>query len=69
MIQLKGEGEMLMVSGYQAREFGLGLGSLLTDDCLKEINQRRDSQHYKSTEDTMAIQNSTRKQNLLMILC
>ena len=31
MIQPKGEGEMLMVSGYQSREFGLGLGKLFTN--------------------------------------
>ena len=37
----KGVGEILMISGYQAREFGLGLGDLLTPAVLSEINMKR----------------------------
>ena len=36
MMQPKGEGEMLMVSGYQSREFGLGLGKLLTNEARQQ---------------------------------
>ena len=31
----KSVGEVMMISGYQSREFGLGLGELLTDDVIK----------------------------------
>ena len=35
----KSEGEIYMASGYTAREFGLGLGSLLTPHVRNEINE------------------------------
>ena len=37
----KGEGEILMVSGFQNREFGLGLRYLLRLEVLTKINENR----------------------------
>ena len=34
----KSTGEIHMVSGYQAREFGLRLGDTLTEELLEEVN-------------------------------
>ena len=47
----KGEGEILMVSGFQSREFGLGLGDLLTPDVLSKINENRKGKKCVSTEE------------------
>ena len=38
---LKSVGELLMISGYQGREFGLGLGSLLTKNITSQVNRGR----------------------------
>ena len=64
MIMPKGEGEILMVSGYQSREFGLGLGNLLTHASIEQINERRSNQHYKSQDDAKIVHNTTKKGNL-----
>ena len=37
----KGLGEIMIILGYQAREFGLGLGKLLTPTVVKDINSKR----------------------------
>ena len=37
----KSSGEMFMVSGYQSREFGLGLGNLWTNEIKNCVNQKR----------------------------
>ena len=51
----KSTGETHMVSAHQAREFGLGLGELLTDDVLKEVNQRRKGEKCESVEDAKSL--------------
>ena len=61
MIMPKGDGEMLMVSGYQAREFGLGLGAILTPQLKQEINQKRVGKHYKSVEDALILNSDSLK--------
>lgn len=43
----KSEGEIYMVSGFQSREFGLGLGELLTPQILERINNKRENEEYK----------------------
>ena len=40
-----------MISGFQSREYGLGLGELLTPETIKLINIRRRGGKYKFTED------------------
>ena len=60
----KGVGEILMISGYQAREFGLGLGKLLSPATVKEINDKRRNCEYKSKEDAMLICGGVKKQDL-----
>ena len=37
----QGVGENMMISGYQAREFGLGVGEPLTPTVVKDINFKR----------------------------
>ena len=44
-----------MVSAHQAREFGLGLGELLTDNVSKEVNQRRKGKKCESVEDAKSL--------------
>ena len=48
----KSVGEVMMISGYQSREFGLGLGQLLTDDVIKEVNRQRLGTKYLSKNDS-----------------
>jgi hypothetical protein len=58
----KSEGEIYMASGYTAREFGLGLGSLLTPHVHNEINETHWQQKtYLSTVDAELIQGSSNK--------
>ena len=66
-IMPKSIGDILMVSGYQAREFGLGFGDLLSPDMVSEINKRRDGTEYLSTKDANILYNSVKKGALLMI--
>jgi hypothetical protein len=66
-IMPKSIGDILMVSGYQAREFGLGFGDLLSPDMVSEINKRRDGTEYLSTKDVYILYNSAKKGTLLMI--
>ena len=42
----KGVGEVLLISGFQAREIGLGLNELLIDLVLEAINQKRKGTNY-----------------------
>ena len=44
-IQPKGTGDILMVSGFQSRVCGLGLGPLLTPKVLEEINKTRNNKN------------------------
>jgi hypothetical protein len=60
----KSEGEIYMASGYTAREFGLGLGSLLTSHVRNEINETHQQQKtYLSTEDAELIPSSSNKED------
>ena len=43
-IQPKDTGEILMISGFQGRSCGLGLGSLLAPEVLEKVNKARDNQ-------------------------
>lgn len=51
-----------MVSGYQSREFGLGLGAKLND--LTKLNLARQNINYISLEDTILINGSDIKPNI-----
>ena len=53
-----------MISGYQAREFGLGLGNLLSPDVLRAINMKRQGSEYESKDDALLINNDARKRDL-----
>ena len=44
-----------MISGFQIRECGLGLGSYLTDAIYQKINDERRGKRYKSSVDAMFI--------------
>ena len=57
-IQPKGDGEILMLSGFQSREFGLGLRTLLTEDVLSAVNGLRKGTKYKSEESAMLVHNT-----------
>ena len=50
-----------MLSGFQSREFGLGLRSLLTPAVLNVINEKRRGEHYKSSDDAKLLQNTSLK--------
>ena len=63
-IQPKGVGEILMLSGFQAREFGLGLGTLLTENKLHEINKKRCGTKYQSATDAMLINGTDAKSDI-----
>ena len=60
----KSEGDIYMVSGYQSREFGLGLGSKLTPSITAQINIARSNTKYISTEDAILIHGSDMKIDL-----
>lgn len=47
----KSSGDIYMVSGYQSREFGLGLNDLLTNQILLDTNQKREKRKYISEDD------------------
>ena len=60
----KSEGDIYMVSGYQAREFGLGLGSKLTPTIIGQINNARRNTNYISAEDAILINGNATKKDL-----
>ena len=60
----KGVGEIIMISGYQAREFGLGLGELLTPSVMNGINLKRKDIDYKSEDDALLINGDIKKKDL-----
>ena len=39
-----------MISGFQSREFGLGLGDRLTEDILAEVNEKMKGEEYVSSD-------------------
>ena len=55
-----------MISGYQAREFGLGLEELLTPSVVNGINLKRKDIDYKSEDDALLINCDIKKRILLM---
>jgi hypothetical protein len=58
----KSEGKIYMASGYTSREFGLGLGSLLTPHVRNEINEtHRQQKTYLLTADAELIRGSSNK--------
>ena len=63
-IQPKGDGEMLMVSAFQSREFGLGLGDYLTEEVLIKINHQRKGNKYVSEEDAFLVRNDKYKNEI-----
>ena len=48
---------MMMISGYQSREIGLGLGSYLTPEILENLNINRAGKRYISSSDALMIYN------------
>ena len=63
-IQPKGLGEILMVSGFQSRETGLGLGTLLTDLIRSKVNENRKGSKYISKEDANLVNSSDLKKDI-----
>jgi hypothetical protein len=59
LILPKGAGEGLMASGFQAREFGLGLPMTATQRA--EVNSRREGKSYKNTWDAESLQGTAKK--------
>ena len=53
-----------MLSGMQAREFGLGLGTLFSDDIRAIVNEKHKGQNYKAESDAMLVMNNKRKSNI-----
>ena len=62
----KNSGEIMMISGYQCREFGLGLGDLLTPEILLKINENRKNTSYLSKKDAMLVFNSDKKSDIVV---
>ena len=60
----KSEGKMLMVSAYQSREFGLGMGEKITPAVLTAVNLLKSGQDYLSVSDAMLLNNSNSKKDL-----
>ena len=60
----KSSGEILMISGFQSREFSLGLGSRLTPDILSKINESRKGCKYLSSEDAKLISRDEYKHDI-----
>ena len=53
-----------MVLGYQAREFGLRLGSKLTPTIIGQINNARRNNKYISAENAIIINGNDTKKDL-----
>ena len=65
-IQPKSAGDTVMISAFQAREFGLGLGSLLSASVLDTVNENRKDTEYKSREDAYLLKIPTKNKFLRM---
>jgi hypothetical protein len=57
-----GEGDGIMISGFQAREFGMN--QQLNDEQLAEINARREGKDYVSMEEAILLNGTSKKQRL-----
>ena len=53
-----------MITGYHARKFGLGLGSLFTNYILNAVNERRKGTDYISEEDATLVNTNAKKKEL-----
>ena len=53
-----------MMSGYQSKEFGLGLGTKLSLNNLAKINHARRNTKYVSSEDTILVNGSDIKPDI-----
>ena len=60
----KSEGDIYMMSGYQSKEFGLGLGTKLSLNNLAKINHARRNTKYVSSEDTILVNGSDVKPDI-----
>ena len=53
-----------MLSGFQSREFGLGLRTLLSEDVLSAVNGFRKGTKYKSEDSAMLVYNTVYKDDI-----
>ena len=60
----KGDGEILMISGFQSREFGLGLSTLLSEDVMSAVNDLRKGKKYKAEDSAMLVHNTVYKNDI-----
>jgi len=60
----KGLVETLMISGFQSRTFGLGLGDLLNAEMQDRINVSRRGKKYKSELDAEIVNSNANKNDL-----
>ena len=63
-IQPKGMGEILMISAFQSRKTGLGLGHYLSDEIRREVNANRKGKSYLLKDDTKLIYGSDTKSDI-----
>jgi len=61
----KSDGEIYMVSGYQSREFGLGLGKKLTPTIMATINDKRRKTKYVSSESAILLNGTDLKKDIV----
>ena len=57
----KSVGDLLMISGYQSRETGLGFSNDFDDDVLEKINDKRCGQKYISADEIIIVYNQKTK--------
>ena len=60
----KSTGKMLMLSGYQSRDFGLELRELLSSKMIELVNEGRKGKDSKSTDDEQIIYSSTKNKDI-----
>ena len=58
------KGEKKMISSFQSRELGLGIGALLTEYMVLNINTNRKDTKYLSSNDSLLIDTTDDKQPL-----
>ena len=57
----KSRGESVMISGICGQEFGLGLGDLLTQDILNQINNKQRGKKYICKDSSLVVYNQEEK--------
>ena len=60
----KSSGDIVMISGFQSREFGLGLHKYLTPDIFNIINEKRKGKNYISTFDAEIVKGKSTKDDI-----